>query len=139
MEPSNKSPLEQAVARYLAGTPATDLLEDFAAITAADPHQSSGWTCFAWLQLLCDQPENALRSARMAVKLNSQDLQARVNLSLAMLETGTSGVRDQIKIVQRVISITPEMAHELRESVGDGLQRRPGWPALLKVKTWLEI
>ena len=135
----NESLLEQAVSRYLAGTSATDLLDDFATITAAEPHQSSGWTCFAWLQLLCNQPENALRSARVAVRLNGQDLQARINLSLAMLETGTKGVRDHIKIVQQVITLSPDMVHELRESVADGLQRRPGWPALLKIKAWLEL
>ena len=135
----NASLLEQAVSRYLAGTSATDLLDDFATITAAEPHQSSGWTCFAWLQLLCNQPENALRSARVAVRLNGQDLQARINLSLAMLETGTKGVRDHIKIVQQVITLSPDMVHELRESVADGLQRRPGWPALLKIKAWLEL
>ena len=135
----NESLLEQAVSRYLAGTSATDLLDGFATITAAEPHQSSGWTCFAWLQLLCNQPENALRSARVAVRLNGQDLQARINLSLAMLETGTKGVRDHIKIVQQVITLSPDMVHELRESVADGLQRRPGWPALLKIKAWLEL
>ena len=135
----NESLLEQAVSRYLAGTSATDLLDDFATITAAEPHQSSGWTCFAWLQLLCNQPENALRSARVAVRLNGQDLQARINLSLAMLETGTKGVRDHIKIVQQVITLSPDMVHELRESVADGLQRRPCWPALLKIKAWLEL
>ena len=135
----NESLLEQAVSRYLAGTSATDLLDDFATITAAEPHQSSGWTCFAWLQLLCNQPENALRSARVAVRLNGQDLQARINLSLAMLETGTKGVRDHIKIVQQVITLSPDMVHELRESVADGLQRRPGWPALLKIKAWLKL
>jgi hypothetical protein len=91
------------------------------------------------LQLLCDQPEAALRSARTAVKLNSQDPQARINLSLAMLETKSKGVRDQIEMVQQVLAMAPDVGQELQASIADGFQRRPGWPALTKVKNWLEL
>jgi hypothetical protein len=93
----------------------------------------------AWLLLLCDKPDDALRSARLAVKLNSQDPQARINLTLAMLETKAKGVRDQIAVVQQVLAVAPEMGDELRESINDGFKRRPDWPALLKVKSWLEL
>jgi hypothetical protein len=89
--------------------------------------------------LLCDKPDDALRSARLAVKLNSQDPQARINLTLAMLETKAKGVRDQIAVVQQVLAVAPEMGEELRESINDGFKRRPDWPALLKVKSWLEL
>jgi hypothetical protein len=89
--------------------------------------------------LLCDKPDDALRSARLAVKLNSQDPQARINLTLAMLETKAKGVRDQIAVVQQVLAVAPEMGDELRESINDGFKRRPDWPALLKVKSWLEL
>jgi hypothetical protein len=73
------------------------------------------------------------------VKLNSQDPQARINLTLAMLETKAKGVRDQIAVVQQVLAVAPEMGDELRESINDGFKRRPDWPALLKVKSWLEL
>ncbi len=85
MESSQESLFEQAMARYQSGAAAADVLPDFLQITEAAPRQSAGWTCLAWLQLLCDQPEEALRSARFAVKLNGQDPQARINLSLALL------------------------------------------------------
>ena len=75
----------------------------------------------------------------MAVKLNPQDPQARINLCLAMLETKAKGVRDHIEVVQQVLAVAPDVAGDLRESIADGLKRRPEWPALLKVKAWLEL
>ena len=89
------------------------------------------------LQLLTEQPEEALRSAKTAVKLNAQDPQGRMNLALAMLETGAKGVREHIEIVKRVMVFSPELGQELEVSIADGLKRRPGWPALLKVQAWL--
>ena len=139
MESTQESLFQQAMSRYQQGAPAQELLADFESITAAAPRQSAGWTCLAWLQLLSDQSEQALRSARMAVKLNNQDPQARINLCLAMLETKAKGVRDQIEVVQQVLAVAPEVGAELKESIEDGLKRRPEWPALLKVKAWLEL
>ncbi len=101
MEPTEENLFDNAMARYQAGEEASSLVEDFEAITTAAPNQAAGWTCLAWLLLLSDQPERALRSARTAVKLNGQDPQARINLSLALLETKAKGVRDQIDIVPK--------------------------------------
>jgi predicted Zn-dependent protease len=129
---------DQAIARYQQGAEPADLIDDFLTITAQSPRQSAGWTCLAWLQLLLDQPRTALQSARNAVRLNPQDPQARINLSVAMLETGAKGVREHIEMVQRVVQIAPELAGELNDSIADGLRRRPGWQALEKVKAWLE-
>ena len=129
---------DQAIARYQQGAEPDDLIDDFLTITAQSPRQSAGWTCLAWLQLLLDQPRTALQSARTAVRLNPQDPQARINLSVAMLETGAKGVREHIEMVQRVLQIAPELAAELNDSIADGLRRRPGWQALEKVKAWLE-
>jgi predicted TPR repeat methyltransferase len=139
MESTQDSLFEQAMARYQDGAPAAELLDDFIAITEAVPRQSAGWTCLAWLQLLCEDAEAALRSARTAVKLNPQDPQARINLSLAMLETQAKGVREQVQVVQQVLAIAPDVRQELQDSIADGFQRRPGWPALTKVKAWLEL
>ena len=93
---ATESQFTQALQRYQAGAEPADLLADFEAITRRDPRQSAGWTCLSWLQLLCDMPEEALRSAKTAVKINPQDPQARINLSVAMLETGAKGVREHI-------------------------------------------
>ena len=139
MESSQESLFEQAMARYQAGADAADILPDFLKITEAAPRQSAGWTCLAWLQLLCEQPEEALRSARFAVKLNGQDPQARINLSLALLETQSKGVRDHIQMVQQIMALAPDMEDDLKASIADGLKRRPGWKALEKVKSWLTL
>ena len=139
MESSQESLFEQAMARYQAGARAAEILPDFLRITEAAPRQSAGWTCLAWLQLLCDLPEDALRSARFAVKLNPQDPQARVNLSLALLETESKGVREHVQVVQQVLTMAPQISDDLRTALDDGLQRRPNWTSLEKVKTWLNL
>ena len=139
MESSQESLFEQAMARYQAGASAAEILPDFLRITEAAPRQSAGWTCLAWLQLLCDLPEDALRSARYAVKLNPQDPQARINLSLALLETESKGVREHVQVVQQVLTMAPQISDELRTALDDGLQRRPNWTSLEKVKTWLNL
>ena len=139
MESSQESLFEQAMARYQAGADAAEILPDFLKITEVAPRQSAGWTCLAWLQLLCEQPEEALRSARFAVKLNGQDPQARINLSLALLETQSKGVRDHIQVVQQIMALAPDMEDDLKASIADGLTRRPGWKALEKVKSWLTL
>ncbi|MEO1003987.1 MAG: hypothetical protein AAFX65_12870 [Cyanobacteria bacterium J06638_7] len=134
---STDSQFDQAIARYNAGADPVELIPEFLAITQQSPRQSAGWTCLAWLQLLADRPLDALRSARAAVKLNPQDPQARINLSLAMLETGAKGVREHIDIVRRVMAMAPDLGKELEDSISDGLQRKPGWHAMEKVRTWL--
>jgi len=139
MESKEESFFEQAMDRYQSGTEAIELIKDFEAITIAAPSHAAGWTCLAWLQLLCDQHPEALRSARTAVKLNGQDPQARINLTLALLETQSKGVRDHIEFVKRALIIIPEIEKELRSSIADGLKRKPDWQALQKVKAWLEL
>ena len=132
------SAFEAALQRYHQGADAAELVDEFAAIAAQNPRQSAGWTCLAWLQLLDNQPQVALRSAKLAVKLNPQDPQARINLSLAMLETNAKGVREHIELVQRLRLMAPELASELDGAIDDGLARRPDWQALQKVKAWLQ-
>lgn len=128
---------EQALQGYHDGLPLPEVIASFQQITQQEPRLSAGWTCLAWLQLLDDQPQEALRSAKTAVRLNGQDPQARINLSLAMLETGAKGVREHVEIVQRVMVMAPEMAEDLHAAIADGLQRKPGWKAMEKVKAWL--
>ena len=139
MESSHESLFEKAMARYQDGISAAEVIKDFEMITESSPNNASGWTCLAWLQLLCDKNSEALYSARIAVKLNSQDPQARINLSLALLETNSKGVREHIDYVKRAILILPELEKELKESVDDGMNRKENWKALSKVKKWLDL
>ncbi len=137
MESNQESLFESAMSRYQSGVDASEVLKDFEIITSASPNQSAGWTCLAWLQLLCDMNDEALRSARVAVKLNSQDPQARLNLSLALLETNSKGVRDNVDYVKRALLVVPEVEKELKISIEDGLKRKPDWDSLRKIKMWL--
>ena len=139
MDQNSESLFETAMARYQSGEEASVLIKDFEEITNASPNQSSGWTCLAWLQLLCEQKNNALRSARTAVKLNAQDPQSRINLTVALLETNSKGVREHIEFVQRALLIVPELEKELKASIEDGLNRKPNWDSLKKVKLWLGL
>ena len=139
MDKSEESFFEEALNRYKAGSSPEELIEDFQKITSATPNNAAAWTCLAWLQLLCDDNNHALRSARYAVKLNGQDPQSRINLSLALLETNSKGVRDHIDYVKRAMLVLPELEKELKESIDDGLLRKPNWKTLLKIKSWLEL
>ncbi len=139
MESTEESFFDKAMARYESGVEACELIKDFESITATAPNQSAGWTCLAWLQLLCNKNEEALRSARKAVKLNRQDPQARINLSLALLETNSKGVREQIEFLQKALFVVPDLKKELQNSIEDGLKRKPDWQALKKIKNWLEF
>ncbi|MFN5160689.1 MAG: hypothetical protein ACK5IA_02245 [Cyanobacteriota bacterium] len=138
MTATYESLFDQAIGRYQQGAAPEEVIGDFLSITAQAPRQSAGWTCLAWLQLLLEQPQAALQSARTAVRLNPQDPQARINLSLAMLETGAQGVREHIDMVKRVMVMAPELASEIQDSIADGLQRKPGWTAMEKVNSWLQ-
>ncbi|ABX08064.1 tetratricopeptide repeat protein [Prochlorococcus marinus] len=139
MESNQDNLFDQAMSRYQAGEDVKEVLKEFEKITSISPNQSAGWTCLAWLQLLCDLKEDALRSARMAVRLNGQDPQARVNLSLALLETNSKGVRDHIEFVKKALMFVPEVEKELKISIEDGLSRKPEWQSLKKIKTWLDF
>ena len=137
MEKNDESLFDNAMARYQSGEEASKLIKDFLEITSISPNQSAGWTCLSWLQLLCNENQNALRSARVAVKLNPQDPQSRINLTIALLETNSKGVREHIEFVKRALLIVPELEKELKDSLNDGINRKPNWNSLKKIQSWL--
>jgi hypothetical protein len=47
-------------------------------------------------------------------------------------------VREHIEIVHRVLAMAPEMAAEINDSIADGLQRKPGWASMIKIRAWLQ-
>ena len=128
-----------ALSRYEAGEDLLPLVDDFKKIINQIPNHFAAWTCLAWLYLLLKNNNEALFAAKQAVKLNGQDLQARMNLSLALLATNTKGVRDNIDLIKRIIIMAPDLEKDLKLSVEDGFSRYPEWEELKKVKQWLDF
>ena len=128
-----------ALSRYEAGEDLLPLVDDFKKIINQIPNHFAAWTCLAWLYLLLKNNNEALFAAKQAVKLNGQDLQARMNLSLALLATKTKGVRENIDLIKRIMIMAPDLEEDLKLSVEDGFSRYPEWPELKKVKKWLDF
>ncbi len=123
--------------RYKAGEAATSLIPLFKEVCDRSPKSSSAWTCLAWLYLLDNKPSFAYKAAQKAVKLNPQDPQARVNLAVAMLETGQKGLRQHVDFAQQLMFVNSEWHEEIKDSIEDGLSRKPDWQSLAKIKSWL--
>ena len=128
-----------ALSRYEAGEDLLPLVDDFKKIINQIPNHFAAWTCLAWLYLLLKDNNEALFAAKQAVKLNGQDLQARMNLSLALLATNTKGVRENIDLIKRIMIMAPDLEKDLKLSVEDGFSKYPEWPELKKVKKWLDF
>tara|TARA_A100001388_G_scaffold266636_1_gene239904 strand:- start:334 stop:762 length:429 start_codon:yes stop_codon:yes gene_type:complete len=137
------NPIEEdfnsALSKYKAGHDLNLIVEDFQKIIQQIPNHFAAWTCLSWLQLLLKNNEEALAAARQAVRLNQQDPQARMNLSLALLATKNKGVRDHVELIKKMSTMMPDVKSELKESVEDGFSRYPDWPELIKIKKWLEF
>ena len=127
------------LSRYKSGQDLIPIVQDFQKIIQQIPNHFAAWTCLSWLYLLLKNNEEALAAARQAVRLNQQDPQARMNLSLALLATNNKCVRDHIELIKKMSMMMPDVKSELKESVEDGLSRYPDWPELTKVKKWLEF
>jgi predicted Zn-dependent protease len=132
-----ESLFDTGLERYKAGEAADSLIPVFKEVCDRAPKTSAAWVCLAWLYLLDNKANLAYKAAQKAVKLNPQDPQARVNLALAMLETGQKGLREHIDIAQQLIFVNPEWRDEIKTSIEDGLSRKPDWQSLTKVKNWL--
>lgn len=127
---------ETALERYKAGEEPENLIPVFKDICDRAPKSSAAWACLAWLYLLNDKPTPAYKAAQKAVKLNPQDAQSRINLAVAMLETGQTGVRQHIDLVMQLAMVS-EIRDEIKQSIADGLNRKPEWKSLQRVKNWL--
>jgi len=128
---------ETGLERYKAGEAPATLVPVFKDVCDRAPKSAAAWTCLAWLYLLNDKPNPAYKAAQKAVKLHPQDIQARVNLAVAMLETAQTGVREHVEIIKQVIAIDSELRDEIKQSIEDGLSRKPEWKSLGRVRTWL--
>jgi predicted Zn-dependent protease len=128
---------DQAIARYKDGEAPATLIPVFQDICDHAPKSSPAWTCLAWLYLLAEKPNAAMKAAQKATKLNPEDPQARVNLVLAMLATKQKGVRPHVELISHIISAVGEMRQEVKENLADGLTRKPNWPEVERLQAWL--
>jgi len=134
-----ESDFNEALSKYKDGQDLLPIAKDFQKIIEQIPNHFAAWTCFSWLQLLLKNNEEALAAARQAVRLNQQDPQARMNLSLALLATKNKGVREHVELIKKMAMMMPDVKNELKESVEDGFNRYPDWPELNKINKWLEF
>ena len=137
MTESITSLFDTSLERYNAGEGPDTLLPVFKEICDRSPKTAAAWSCLAWLYLLDDKPEQAYKTALKGVKLDQSAPQARVNLAIAMLETGQTGVRKHIDVVKQLMAMDSQVRHDLMESLEDGLTRKPDWESLKRVQSWL--
>lgn len=128
---------EEGFAKYQAGEPPEQLIPFFQSLCDRAPKNASAWTCLAWLYLLTDQPNKALKAAQKSVKIDARDPQARINLALAMLDSDQKGVRPHIELVQRAIAFDNRFKDEIETNIKDGLTRKPDWKSLQRINSWL--
>jgi predicted Zn-dependent protease len=129
---------DQGLERYKAGESIATLIPTFKEVCDRTKKNSSAFTCLAWLYLLNDQPGLALSVAQKAVKLNAQDPQARINLALAMLDSGKAGVRTHVEVAQQIMMVSEELKDEVLENIADGCKRKPDWKSMDRIKQWLD-
>ncbi|MGF1487847.1 MAG: tetratricopeptide repeat protein [Prochloraceae cyanobacterium] len=137
MSESVDSLFENAIERYKAGEDPQKLIPVFKDICDRVPKNPIIWICLSWLYLLTDKPDKAYKAAQKSVKLAPEDPQARINLALAMLETKKSGVRQHIEVAQQMLPLDSKIRAEVDENIADGLNKKPDWKSLQRVKNWL--
>lgn len=132
-----ESLFETGLERYKAGEEVASLIPTFKEVCDRAPKSSAAWACLAWLYMLDDKPNPAYKAAQKAVKLNPQDAQSRVNLALAMLDSNQAGVREHVDLAMQLMMIDDEVRNEVKQSIADGLSRKPDWKSLVRVNKWL--
>jgi len=137
MTESTLTTLEEGIERYKAGESLESLLEVFKGLSEREPKNATVWACLAWLYLLLDKPKTALKAAQKSVKLESKSPQGRVNLALAMMDAGETGVRPHIEVASQIMALDNQIRQDVQENIRDGLERKPDWKNLKRIKTWL--
>lgn len=137
MTDSVTSLFDTGLERYNAGEGPETLISVFKEVCDRSPKTAAAWSCLAWLYLLDNKPEPAYKAALKGIKLDQSAPQGRVNLVLAMLETGQTGVRKHIDLVKQMMALDSEVRRDVSESIEDGLTRKPDWDSLRRVKAWL--
>ncbi|WLT39566.1 hypothetical protein NON20_08840 [Synechocystis sp. B12] len=71
------------------------------------------------------------------MKIDGYHPQARINYALAMLANKKTGVREQVELAAQMMSFDQEIAAGVMESLDDGLERKPDWRDIERIKKWL--
>ncbi|XTZ10274.1 MAG: tetratricopeptide repeat protein, partial [cyanobacterium endosymbiont of Rhopalodia yunnanensis] len=69
MTDSLETTFEQALERYKQGESPETLIPCFKHICEHTPKNSTAWACLAWLYLLVERPESALKAANKSIKI----------------------------------------------------------------------
>ena len=128
---------QQGLERYQAGEGPDTLIPVFKEITTKSPQNSSARISLSWLYLLNDKPKSAYKAAKTGVKLNADAPQARLNMAIAMLEFAEKWVRSHVERAMQMIMVDSDWRDEVKNNLEEGLQRKPDWKSLIRVKKWL--
>lgn len=137
MSESVASIFESSLERYKSGEKPENLIPVFSEICDKAPKNATAWSCLAWLYLLVDKPNKALKAAKKSVKLDGKSAQSRINLALAMLETESKGVRPHVEVVKEMMKVDEGVRSTIEENIKDGLSKKPDWESLNRIKNWL--
>ena len=125
---------DNAIKDYQAGESPAKLIPIFIDVCNRSPKLDSAWTCLAWLYLLDNKPQLAMKAAQKSMKIDPFDAQTLINLSLAMLETKTSGVRQHIELAKSLVEAAPEVRDQVTTNFQDGFARKPDWASLKRIE-----
>ncbi len=128
----------EGLERYEANSPLAEVFPYFLEIIKREPKNGAALTCISWLYLMGDQPKKAEDAARKAMKANPADAQARVNLVLSLLDGGGKGVRDQVELIQQILTVDKDQGDEIMRNLAEGTTRKGAWKSAQKLKEWLE-
>jgi predicted Zn-dependent protease len=125
---------DNAIKDYQAGESPAKLIPIFVDICDRSPKLDAAWTCLAWLYLLENKPQLAIKAAQKSMKIDPFDAQTRINLAVGMLETRTSGVREHIETAKSLVESAPEVREQVVANFQDGFSRKPDWQSLKRVE-----
>jgi len=138
-ENQEKDLFTQGTELYQQKAPLKDVIDIFlkaAEIRIKDP---SLHTCLSWLYLLRAESgdiDNAIDSAKMALRSDPGNAQAHFNLLLGLLMAGRKGIREQF---EKVMGKSSKQDLELAiANLKDALERKPEFMEAAKLLNWIE-
>lgn len=128
---------DAALKRYNDGEAPETLIPVFKDLCDRGGKSAAAYSSLAWLYLLADQPQKALKAAQRGVKADKHAPQGQINLALALLDSGGKGVRKHIEKAQEMIGLSDDLRDDVIDNIQDGLKRKPDWSSLQRVQRWL--